>query len=127
MLQLLLLAVVIGVASYHWFFKKPRKGLPPKVGPGIWATISKMTTISDLTQIHFVHDLSLLLTGAGKGTTNGAVFRLNMPQLHPFIVATDYKLIRRVLEGSSKDKIPEAEKPAMLRSFDYASTASLLT
>jgi hypothetical protein len=86
-----------------------------------------MTTISDLTAHKFLHDLSLLVMSAGKGTTNGAVFRINMPQMKPFIVTTDYKLVRRVLEGSSKDNISEAEKSPIGRALDYASTGSILT
>jgi hypothetical protein len=125
MLHLLVLAIIVGIALCHYF--KPRKGLPPRVGPGILTTMRKMTVTSDLTTLEFLHDLSLLLTGAGKGTTNGAVFRINLPLLTPFIVSSDYKLVRLVMEGSTKDKLPTSEKPSLVRAIDYTSSASILT
>jgi hypothetical protein len=67
------------------------------------------------------------VTDTGEGTSNGAVFRLNMPQMKPFIVSTDYKLVRMVIEGNSRQHLLEAEKSPVVRVFDYASTASLLT
>ena len=114
MLPLIILAVVVGFALYYRFFKS-HPNLPPKVGPG------------DLRTLDFLHELSLIVTGKGKGTSTGAVFRINMPQMNPFIVSTDYKLVRKVFEGSSKEHILEAEKTPLVRAFDYTTTPSLLT
>ena len=126
MLPLIILAVVVGFALYYRFFKS-HPNLPPKVGPGIFETVGKMTAISDLRTLDFLHELSLIVTGKGKGTSTGAVFRINMPQMNPFIVSTDYKLVRKVFEGSSKEHILEAEKTPLVRAFDYTTTPSLLT
>lgn len=127
MLHLIILAVVVAFALYQRFFKSSTQNLPPKVGPGIFATLAKMTSISDLAMLEFLHELSQLVTGEGNGTPTGAVFRINMPQMKPFIVSTDYKLVRKVLEGSSKEHIFAGEKSPFARAFDYCSTASLLT
>ena len=127
MLLLLILASVVGLALCYWYFKPIRKGLPPLVGPGMLDTVAKFGTLVDLTQLHFFSDLSADVRASGKGTSNGAVFRLRVPQLHEFIVSSDYKLIRKVLEGSSKDKLLEGEKLSMMHTFDYASIPSILT
>lgn len=123
------LAISGGLALLYHFFFKPRKGslpLPPRCGPGMLATVSKLSTITDLSSLEFIRNVSREVTGIGR-TTNGAVFRLNMPQIKPFIVTTDHKLARLVLEGNSREKIPEGEKTPFIRVFDYASTPSLLT
>ena len=113
---------------YKKLFKTPN-GLPPLMGPGYITTVKKLTTIDDLTMLKFLHDLSTQVTsGTGEGkTSNGAVFRINMPQLNPYIITTDYKLARKFLEGSAKEKIPEGEKPSVIRAFDFTSTPSLFT
>jgi hypothetical protein len=92
----------------------------------MWQTVSRLTTIHDLSSLHFIHNLSKDIHGIGK-TTNGTVFCLNMPQLFPFIVSTDYKLARLVLEGNSIEHISAGEKSPIVRAFDYTTSPSILT
>ena len=122
-----LAAISLVYCLYKKLFKSP-KGLPPLMGPGIVDTVKKLSTITDLSSLEFFHDMSLKVTSDGGGkTSNGAIFRINMPQLNPYVITTDYKLARKVLEGNSKENIPEGEKTPTVRVFDYASTPSILT
>ena len=130
MLLLALSLVVVGLLYflYKFFFKYP-KGLPPLFGPGIIDNVKTLSRVNDLSAIEHLHKMSLqVISRGGEGkTSNGALFRISMPQMSPFIINTDYKLALKVLQGDSQENLPEADKSPILRAFDYSSTPSLLS
>lgn len=130
MLALVLAAVLgLGGVLLALVLMKPRKKLrgplPPKIGGNFLSNISKLTATEGTSCLDYPHHLS---TECGEGKTPyGAVYRLSMPMPSEYILTTDYKLSRLVVEGDSSIGLPEAEKSDITRKFDYVDRPSILS
>lgn len=128
MLALLIGAAFVGIFSIFFLTKstKTRKGrLPPKVGGNFLFNVNKLTATEGTSSLDYPHDLSAQCD-EGK-TPYGAAYRLSMPMPSMYIVCTDYKLSRLVMEGDASVNLPEAEKADITRKFDYVDRPSILS
>jgi hypothetical protein len=104
---------------------KKKGRLPPKIGGSFLSNISKLTATQGTSPLEYPHRLSAECH-QGK-TAYGAVYRLSMPMPSEYIVTTDYKLSRMIMEGDSSIGLPEAEKSDITRRFDYVDKPSILS
>jgi uncharacterized protein YerC len=121
--------ITVVVVKYVWKKKDPKLAhLPPLRGKTWRENARTITTIKDAAGLHFLNDICKKMEAevlCGK-EGSGVVFRLAMPQSAPFIICTDYKVARMILEGDSAHEIEESEKTALVRQFDlFHNRASL--
>lgn len=103
----------------------PKGRLPPKIGGNFLQNVNKLTATEGTSPLEYPHQLSANCV-EGK-TSYGCVYRLSMPMPSEYIVTTDYKLSRMVMEGDSSIDLPEAEKADITRKFDYVDRPSILS
>lgn len=101
---------------------EPVGNLPP-LAPKPWRENARnLAAIEGATSIWYLKDLSesfhCKLKSEGKIAESGVLFRIAMPQRAPFIVCTDYKVARVILEGDSDGNVKESEKIPLVRQFD---------
>ena len=113
------------IIVFFKYVKQSRKGrLPPKIPTSLFTNISKLTAITT-EPIDFLHDIAKDCPEAK--TPYGELFRIAMPMPSDYIVSSDYKLVRLVMEGDTSIDLPEAEKTTIIRAFDYIDRPSILS
>ena len=118
-------AVILGAAlvavAFYFFTREShaaaRLPLPPLCGPNLFANVAALTNIDGIQAVQHVYDISNSIIDFGKSSC-GTVFRISMLGFTDFVVITDYKLARIVMEGNKDMGVPESEKTAIGRAFD---------
>jgi hypothetical protein len=93
--------------------------LPPLMGPGKLENMRSLTSVDDLQVVTHLMNLRDTMKDEDLGSSpRGSTFRLNVlsPYKH-YIVTTDYRLGRLVLEGDAEKGIPESGKSTIARAF----------
>lgn len=110
---------------YIYLMKEKKSSLPPLITSSSFLTnISKLTSTTT-EPITFLHEVAN--TYSDSITPYGRLYRLSMPMFCHYIVTSDYKLARLVMEGDSSIGINEAEKTDIVRKFDYINKPSILS
>ena len=91
--------------------------LPPLINASKFKNLELYSCIDGITAAKTDLDRSRELDGVGR-TSRGVLYRINMLVAPLYMVCTDYKLVRIVLEGDNSKQIPESEKTSMGRGFD---------
>lgn len=93
--------------------------LPPLLGFTSWIQNAKvLTSRNSFAAFEYLQNLSISIQGLGK-TKYGSVFRIVLtPIAKYYIIISDYKLARIVLEGDNSRNIPAGNKTALSKSFD---------
>ena len=122
--------VVVLVASFlvaGWYLLFKRRGndknRPPLVGPSWRENLKAFSTIDDGLASRYPLQFGRMLEAQrqnndGTCAGTGAIFRLNMPQMADFVICSDFKIAKVILEGDESQGIAEIEKSSMLRQFD---------
>ena len=100
------ISFVAVLATIFLFNKKTKKPLPPMIKDGMFKFIQEMQTPY---APQYINRCAREL--------NAPVFRLPVPQLHPFIIVASPTLARTILEGDKSKGIVESEKSHLYASF----------
>ena len=121
----LFMVVFIAYFIKSWSRKdNSKKGqLPPLRGKSWRENAQTLTKVKGAAGVFFLKELSRLLELECKDCDgihkdSGVVFRISMPQSSPFIICTDYKVARLILEGDNNKGINESDKSPVFRQFD---------
>ena len=133
--EILIGTVVVAVvtAVIAVFLSRKRKNLPPLIGPSWRENLQQFSTLANGTIAKYPHELAKMLEAqcpesCNESTGCGVIFRMSMPQLTEFIMCSDYKIVREIMEGDESKGILEAEKSPMLKVFDlYPGKPSLIS
>lgn len=102
--------------------KKDRDNLPHLRGKkSSFENASIITTVEGAAGMFFFSNICKEIEKERKDlepSWSGALYRLSIPFIPQFIVCSDYKVARLVLEGDSSKDIEEAEKSTVVQQFD---------